>query len=203
VFKVVVASRNVSFHIYNLKSFACDQYKKKFNLWGRGGPNWIAECRKFLLEEDSQWTMVHHRKHSMKLSYHDVTRQGYRLTGANRVPLGNRSSRFMLLRNRLSQLQLDHQKDLPLHERSSVFDRLEWPNLIHQPNVHQNSRMDVREMANLAPGSMPSKNSRDGTQIQILKGKKPIINSEGPISSLVPICGKCTRALFASRSCKD
>jgi hypothetical protein len=28
VFKVVVASRNVSFHIYNLKSFACDQYKK-------------------------------------------------------------------------------------------------------------------------------------------------------------------------------
>jgi hypothetical protein len=58
-------------------------------------------------------------------------------------------------------------------------------------------------MANLAPGSMPSKNSRGGTQIQILKGKKPIINSEGPISSLVPICGKCTRALFASRSCKD
>jgi hypothetical protein len=32
VFKFVVASRNVGFHIYNLKSFACDQYQIFFNL---------------------------------------------------------------------------------------------------------------------------------------------------------------------------
>jgi hypothetical protein len=34
VFKFVVASRNVGFHIYNLRSFSCDQYKIFFQPLG-------------------------------------------------------------------------------------------------------------------------------------------------------------------------
>jgi hypothetical protein len=37
VFHFVVASKNVGFHIYNLRSFACEQYHIFFNLWGNRG----------------------------------------------------------------------------------------------------------------------------------------------------------------------
>lgn len=36
VFKFVVASRNVAFHIYNLWSYSCEQYKVFFHLWSNG-----------------------------------------------------------------------------------------------------------------------------------------------------------------------
>jgi hypothetical protein len=36
VFKFVVTSKNVGFHIYNLQSFSCDQYMIFFNLWDPG-----------------------------------------------------------------------------------------------------------------------------------------------------------------------
>jgi hypothetical protein len=42
VYKFVVTSRNVTFHIYNLKSYTCEQYKI-FNLWGNGGAHWDLE----------------------------------------------------------------------------------------------------------------------------------------------------------------
>jgi hypothetical protein len=48
VFSFVVASRDVGFHIFKLKSFICDQYKVFFHLWGNGGPHWNSEYRKFL-----------------------------------------------------------------------------------------------------------------------------------------------------------
>jgi hypothetical protein len=40
VFKIVVFSRNVGFHIYNLKAYSCDQYKVFFHRWGGGGAKW-------------------------------------------------------------------------------------------------------------------------------------------------------------------
>jgi hypothetical protein len=43
VFKFIVASRNAGFHVYNLRSFSCDQYKIFFNLWGGVCANWRAE----------------------------------------------------------------------------------------------------------------------------------------------------------------
>jgi hypothetical protein len=39
VFRFVVTSRNVGFHIYDLKSYACEQYQIFFNLWGNSGAN--------------------------------------------------------------------------------------------------------------------------------------------------------------------
>jgi hypothetical protein len=168
-FKFVVASRNVGFHIYNLKSFSCDQYQIFFNLWGRGGPNWIAEYKKILIEEDNQWTVVHHRKPSVEFSYHDAARRGHRLSGANRVPIGNRSSHFRALLNHFSRLYLDLQKDLIDNKHSSVFDYLEWPDLRHQLNDQQNSQVRNRQDVVLSSGS-----SRTGIEIQNSKGKQPI-----------------------------
>jgi hypothetical protein len=40
VYNFVVASHNVGFHIFNLRSFSCEQYKIFFNLWGNGGAHW-------------------------------------------------------------------------------------------------------------------------------------------------------------------
>jgi hypothetical protein len=145
--------------------------------------------------------MAHHHKSAMKLFYRDAARQGHRLTGANRVSLGNRFSRVTFLENCFTYSQLDHQKNLSEHKRSSVFDHLEWLDLIHQSNVRQNFPMAAKEVAILAPGSMPSNPSHD--DIQILKGKRPATISEGPVSSLAPICGKCTWAPFAGRLCRD
>jgi hypothetical protein len=39
VFKFVVASHNVGFHTFHLKSYTCDQYKIFFHLWGNAGPH--------------------------------------------------------------------------------------------------------------------------------------------------------------------
>jgi hypothetical protein len=40
VFKFFVASKNVGFHIYKLRSFSCDQYQIFFNLRSNGGAHW-------------------------------------------------------------------------------------------------------------------------------------------------------------------
>jgi hypothetical protein len=58
VFKFIVASRNVGFHVYNLRSFSCDQYKIFFNLWGGDGANWQAEFHRYVQEEHDRWTPV-------------------------------------------------------------------------------------------------------------------------------------------------
>jgi hypothetical protein len=72
VFRFVVASKNVGFHIYNLRSFACEQYHIFFNLWGNGGANWVQEFRKYLAKEDDQWTLVHSKNFPAQKSFRDV-----------------------------------------------------------------------------------------------------------------------------------
>jgi hypothetical protein len=58
VYKFVVAFKNVGFHIYNLRSFSCDQYKIFFHLWSNGGAHWVSESQKFFREENEQWITV-------------------------------------------------------------------------------------------------------------------------------------------------
>jgi hypothetical protein len=58
VFKFVVASHNVGFHIYNLRSFSCDEYHVFFNLWNNGGAHWQSKAAKYFKEEAAQWTEV-------------------------------------------------------------------------------------------------------------------------------------------------
>jgi hypothetical protein len=48
LFSFVVASRDVVFHIYKLKSFVVyEQYMVFFHLWGNGGPHWTLEYQNF------------------------------------------------------------------------------------------------------------------------------------------------------------
>jgi hypothetical protein len=56
VFKFVVASCNVGFHIYNLISFSCEEYHIFFNLSNNGGAHWQSESKKYFKEEENQWT---------------------------------------------------------------------------------------------------------------------------------------------------
>jgi hypothetical protein len=56
-----VASRRVGFHIVNIRSFSCSEYKLFFHLWGDGGPNWKLEFKKKSEEEAAQWSPFLHR----------------------------------------------------------------------------------------------------------------------------------------------
>jgi hypothetical protein len=89
VFKFVVASRNVGFHIYKLRSFSCEHYQIFFNLWNDGGAHWQSESERYFREEDSQWTKVVNRKGRKNLSYADVVRNLMPVSVANVVPLGH------------------------------------------------------------------------------------------------------------------
>jgi hypothetical protein len=61
VFHFLVASRRVGFHIVNIRSFSCSEYKLFFHLWGDGGLNWKLEFKKKSEEEAAQWSPVLHR----------------------------------------------------------------------------------------------------------------------------------------------
>lgn len=77
VFRFSVASQLVGFHIYNLRSFECVDYKVFFHLWHNGGPNYVVEYRNWSLEEAAEWKEAAKRK-------------TVRLTGANAVPVFDR-----------------------------------------------------------------------------------------------------------------
>jgi hypothetical protein len=55
VFKFVVASKNVGFYIYKLRSYSCDQYKLFFNLWNNGEAHWNLEVEKYSKEEEKHF----------------------------------------------------------------------------------------------------------------------------------------------------
>jgi hypothetical protein len=132
VFKFVVASRNVGFHIYNLRSFSCEQYKIYFNLWSNGGPNWVSEVEKFFKEEECQWSLVSHRKAKNSRSYAEVVSKEPLHTGANWVPLGTSRAR---------------RNWKPPH-RTSVFQRISWPKKRYVDHRHwlaQAKNMDLQE----------------------------------------------------------
>jgi hypothetical protein len=42
-FRFSVSSSAIGFEIYNSVSYSHSSFKVFFNLWGQGGPNWIAE----------------------------------------------------------------------------------------------------------------------------------------------------------------
>jgi hypothetical protein len=72
VFKFVVASCNVGFHIYNLISFSCEEYHIFFNLSNNGGAHWQSESKKYFKEEENQWTEVKGKRSSQRNSYADI-----------------------------------------------------------------------------------------------------------------------------------
>ena len=94
VFRFSVSSKWVGFHIVNLRSFECSQFKIFFHFWGFGGPNWRREWRLFCLEEDASWSVVRRNSNRATRSVARPTSAlaslEVPLSGANCIPIGNR-----------------------------------------------------------------------------------------------------------------
>jgi hypothetical protein len=97
------------FHIYNSKCIDRAEFRAFFNLWNRGGPNWIHEFKKFIGEENTSWLTVRGKK---SLSYADIVKLS--LTGANAVPIR-------------SKKKFSGGVGHPAQIRISVFNRLGSP----------------------------------------------------------------------------
>jgi hypothetical protein len=58
VFRFLVSSMAVGFHIYNSGCIDRKEFRAFFNLWNYGGPNWKHEFKIFSKEEASAWQQV-------------------------------------------------------------------------------------------------------------------------------------------------
>lgn len=55
VFRFSVSSKPVGFHILQLNSFQCAEFRVLFHLWHGGGPNYKLEYRKWEAEQAAEW----------------------------------------------------------------------------------------------------------------------------------------------------
>lgn len=117
-FKFSVASKDVGFFIYNLRSFSCKDFAVFFSLWGNGGANWQKEFQPWTEEQDNEWTIVSRKKKSFaKVVCSAPNRKIPILTGANTtVPV----SRIFNRLNTSFQPQSQN-------SARSVFNRIVFP----------------------------------------------------------------------------
>jgi hypothetical protein len=112
VFRFSVCSKAVGFLIHNFKHFSCPRFVCYFHLWGNGGPNWQREFSRWHSEQEAKWSSgsrsrLRSRPHSgcdrgiqnsvpVRQSFarihNAIDQRPSVLTGANLVPLGNRSN---------------------------------------------------------------------------------------------------------------
>jgi hypothetical protein len=64
-FRFSVSSSAIGFEIYISVSYSHSSFKIFFNLWGQGGPNWIAEDF-FYREQEEEWKKVKPRSSNSK-----------------------------------------------------------------------------------------------------------------------------------------
>lgn len=112
VFSFSVSAKSMGIHIYNLRSYECDNYKLFFHLWGQGGTSWIKEWQIYEAEEENGWQVVRHK--GAKKTYADALKST-KLTGANAIPVNARKEPPVRLV--FDRLQF---------QRALVFDRLEY-----------------------------------------------------------------------------
>lgn len=76
MFRFSVASKNVGFLIYRVKSYVCASFAVFFSLWGSGGPDWKKNLDLWVREQEDEWTVYRSkssRRSSFK-SYADVVK---------------------------------------------------------------------------------------------------------------------------------
>jgi hypothetical protein len=142
--------------------------------------------------------VVHHRKPNVEFSYRDAARRGHRLSGANKVPIGNRSSHLRVPSNHFSRMHLDLQKDLIDNKRSSVL--IVWSGQIYVNNSMISGILGfiIRKM--LFYRWVPVvvlfkfKNQRESSPLLMLKTR---------ILIWFQFVASACRLLFPSRPCKD
>jgi hypothetical protein len=64
VFHFSVESHSTGFEIYNAGKIMENTFVVHFHLWGKGGPYWIFEEKKYYQEEDASWTTISNQKPS-------------------------------------------------------------------------------------------------------------------------------------------
>lgn len=89
VFRFSVHSKLVGFHIAQLHSFECSDYKVFFHLWHGGGPNYIREFQQWEAEQAAEWTYVSTR-HNHGGLHSQKQRQAPVRLGANAIPILDR-----------------------------------------------------------------------------------------------------------------
>jgi hypothetical protein len=105
VFRFLVFSKVVGFHIYNSKSIDRAEFRAFFNLWNHGGPNWIHEYKNFTNEEKANWWAIRGKN---SISYADIVKLP--LSSANAVSILNKEFSYIV--------------GNPVQERIYVFRRL-------------------------------------------------------------------------------
>jgi hypothetical protein len=115
VFRFSVSSKVVGFHIYNSKCIDRAEFRAFFNLWNRGGPNWIHEFKKFIGEENASWLTVRGKK---SLSYADIVKLP--LAGANAVSIRSKK-KFPCGVGHLAQIRISAFNRLGSPIRNSEF----------------------------------------------------------------------------------
>ncbi|KAL6641569.1 hypothetical protein ACP70R_019750 [Stipagrostis hirtigluma subsp. patula] len=184
VFRFSVASKAVGFFIYNIfKSFECEIFKIKINLWGQGGPH-PSEYKNWEKEEQSQWVEVKGKKGKLA-SYADVVRQNQqKFSGANAVPVAKASSTVPVHQafNRIAD-------SIP---KKSVFDRISFP---------RKSVFDrLSEVAAGSSRQLQISNSVNvQTQPQDSMGQRPATAIKGPVTA----CSRCFKSDHQRRFCKN
>ncbi|KAM0888596.1 hypothetical protein ACQ4PT_028241 [Festuca glaucescens] len=76
VFSFTVSCRQIGFMILQRRSFACDQFKCYFHLWGRGGPNWGCEFHLWQQECQQEWILVSPSKRTIQMGFNAICAAG-------------------------------------------------------------------------------------------------------------------------------
>lgn len=84
VFRFSVHSKLVGFHVAQLRSFECSDYKVYFHLWHGGGPNYRREYQLWEAEQAAEWTYVSTVRLGQQHRHAPV-----HLTGANAIPISD------------------------------------------------------------------------------------------------------------------
>lgn len=137
VFRFSVRSKQVGFHVFQLRNFECAEFRVFFHLWQNGGPNFKLEYRNWLAEEAAKWSEVARRTSSTQSKRPTHVPRPVRLTGANAFPVSGDRSVFSGDRRRPGPaVSIANNNNLKGHHASpSVFNRI---NLQHSTK-HNNS----------------------------------------------------------------
>ena len=135
VFRFSVATQLVGFHIFNLRSFECADFKVFFHLWHDGRPNYQIEYHNWCLQQDSKWETVTKRKTVCLSSANSVPIHGHRRlhSSSNAMNFSNSNLAFIPVRKSVF-MRINHGLILPINDKVVSVSVAGILRLIPNPN---------------------------------------------------------------------